>query len=254
MRRNVVLKDLARRAASAIALSLLMLAPAVAAERANINFIGYDPDANYFAFEEYGENDGSGAYYDHIYVIDLGNDSWVKGTPILVDDEDDDSATSLIAFRQKALQKAAPILKQHKIDAPVSVLALIGDGSVSDRQMITWQTPNCCGIDSQEDTKFSLLLTPMPIAKADAGDCGDFVDQGLVGFTLSYTDGTTKSELHSDGATLPKSRGCSLGYGIYAVIDNMLFGGGRVAIIESWVPGFEGPDRRFIAVPIDGHI
>src|SRR5262249_46607086 len=138
MQPNVVLKDLARQAASLVAIFMLLLAPAMAAERANIAFIGYDRAGNYLAFEEYGENDGSGGYYDHVYVIDLGNDSWVKGTPIAVDDEDDDSDTSLNAFRQGVLDKAAPVLKQYGIDTPVSILALLGDGTLSDHSSVVW--------------------------------------------------------------------------------------------------------------------
>ena len=161
---------------------------------------------------------------------------------------------SLAEVRAKAMALAAPILKKLQIEVPAQILAINGDGEKDNRDEISWFTPNCCGVDTTEDTRFTLSLTAMPIAKEDAGDCADFVDQGLVGFTLAYTDGTDKSELHSDGASLPKSRGCTLGYSIYAVVDNSEMGDGRIAILETWPFGFEGPDRRFIAVPIDGHI
>src|ERR1700755_940973 len=95
MKPNVVLTDLARRAVSLVALFLLMLVPATAAERALINFIGYDQDSTYLAFEEYGQGDGSGGYYDHIYVVDLSKDAWVKGAPFSYEDDSDNADMSL---------------------------------------------------------------------------------------------------------------------------------------------------------------
>ena len=64
-------------------------------------------------------------------------------------------------------------------------------------------------------------------------------------------------ELHADGDTLPKSRRCTLDYTIYAVVQPFEnywadgFDSRRVAIIASYPFGFEGVDRRFLAVPID---
>jgi predicted secreted protein len=254
MKPNVVLKALARLAASAVALLVLLLVPAMAAERALLNVIGYDKASNYFAFEEFGMSDGTGGYYDHIFVIDLKKDAWVKGAPFSYADESEDAGMTFAQVRAKAMELAQPTLKKLGIVMPAQILAFNGDGERGNREDISWYAPNCCGVDSTEDTEFTVTLTEMPIAKDDAGDCADWVENGLVGFTLAYTDGTDKSELHSDGGPLPKSRGCTLGYGIYAVVQNFETGDGRIAIIETWPSGFEGPDRRFIAVPIDGHI
>jgi predicted secreted protein len=253
MRPNVVLKDLARRAASLVVLSVLMLVPATAAERSLLNIIGYDQGGTYLAFEEYGQSDGTGGFYDHIYVIDLSKDTWVKGAPFNAEDDTDAGEVPLADIRAKAMKLAAPTLKSLVINTPARILLLNGDGTLADTRTVSWSTPNCCGVDSKEDTKFTLSLTEIPIDKKDSGDCADTVGAPIVGFTLAFTDGTDKETLHSDGAQLPKSRGCPLGYDIYAVIDNFATGESRVAIIASWPFGFEGPDRRFLVVPIDGH-
>lgn len=253
MTQNVVLAVTARLAASLIALFAL-LTPALSAERAVINFIGYDEDSHYLAFEQYGQNDGTGGYYDDIFVIDLVEDAWVKGVPFSFRDESEDASMRLSEVRAKAMALALPTIKSLGIDAPVQILALNGDGINGDRSTLTWFTPNCCGVDSTEDKPFTLTLTENPIAEEDSGDCANLVGEGIVGFTLAYEGDGDKSELHSDGATVPKSRGCTLGYGIYAVIQPLDRDGGRVAIIESWPFGFEGPDRRFLAIPIDGHV
>ena len=65
-----------------------------------------------------------------------------------------------------------------------------------------------------------------------------------------YRHGTS-GELHKDGDTLPKSRRCPQDYRLYAVVAPFEQFRPRVAIISSYPFGFEGVDRRFLAVPID---
>ena len=68
----------------ALALVLLMLlgcGRALAADGAAFNAIGYSPDSRYFAFEQYGVQDGSGFPYWDVFVIDLKTNEWVKGSP-----------------------------------------------------------------------------------------------------------------------------------------------------------------------------
>ncbi len=78
-----------------------------------------------------------------------------------------------------------------------------------------------------------------------------------VGYNLYYQDRLGVKELHMDSDVLPKSRGCTLDYRIYAVVEPFPdyyaegFASRRVAIIASYPFGFEGVDRRFLAVPID---
>ena len=244
---------MARLAASLIALLLLAAVPAMSAERALLNIIGYDAGGRYFAFEEYGIGDGSGAAYSHIYVVDLAADKWVYGSPFSVDavEDADPEAKPLAQVRAEALAKAQEKLKPLKIGTPAQILALNGDGERGDVKQMRFWTPNCCQPDSTEDTAFTLKLTTLPAKGAD--DCQDSYAEGqsVVGFTLTFDDGSGEALLHRDGDTLPKSRGCTLDYGLYAVAAQMDSGGSRVAIVESWPFGFEGPDRRFIAVPID---
>lgn len=248
MTRNGVVRASVRLAASVM---LLLAAPAMAAERALINFIGFDAEARYFAFEEYGEGDGAGGNYDNIYVVDLSDDSWVRGTPVrLYEGGDTDETPPLAETRAHAMAQVAPILRSLKIDQPASVLWLKGDGEHGDGKALEFFTPNCCGVDTTEDIAFRLTLTTFPITQSE--DCEQFVeDKRLVGFALSYDDGTDQAELHRDAATLPRSRGCTLDYNLYAVVQPYESNYGRVAIVASWPFGFEGPDRRFLAVPID---
>lgn len=260
MKRNVVLQALARLAASLIAVMMLAAVPAVAADKANINIIGYSEEGPYFAFEEFGTHDGSGANFSHIYIIDLSTDEWVKGAPFSVDtsDDADPEAKLLSQVRTEAMAKAKAKLKELTITSPYTILALNGDGEHGDMKTVNFWTPNCCGPDSTEDAKFTLALKTVAI-KSPSDDCKS-VSEGMdpiVGFTLDFTnpeiDGSPTTTIHTDGDTLPKSRGCTLDYGIYAVVaPTDSYTSSRVAIIETWTYGFEGPDRRFIVVPIDG--
>jgi predicted secreted protein len=68
--------------------------------------------------------------------------------------------------------------------------------------------------------------------------------------TLTAPDGTTE-DIHHDGATLPKSRGCPMDYRLYAVVTPFEQATPRIALISIYPFGFEGPDRRFLAVPLD---
>ena len=98
------------------------------------------------------------------------------------------------------------------------------------------------------------LILSLRSAQSDEDYCQDM---NPVGFILAYQDQNGVRELHADGDVLPKSRGCTLDYRIYAVVEpfSEYYGDGftsrRVAIIATYPFGFEGVDRRFLAVPID---
>lgn len=250
MRRNAVLAASVRLAASLLALAGLA-APVVAGDRALIDFIGYSEDGQYFAFEEYGVQDGSGAPYSHIYIIDLAADAWLDGTPVSVDStgDADPGATPLAVVRAKAMGKASTDLTTLGIDVPVEILSLLGEGIAgADGRSVKFSTPMCCGPGQVQDDAFTLNLETFPITSAE-----DYcAEMNPVGYVLTLSGGGEPVELHRDAGKLPKSRGCTVDYRIYAVVRPFEGeGGGRMAIIASYPFGFEGPDRRFLAVPID---
>jgi predicted secreted protein len=251
MRQNAVPAALARLGAS-LALLLFMLVPALAGDRALSDFIGYSEDGQYFAFEEYGVQDGSGAAYSHIYIVDLAADAWLDGTPISVDaiEDADPEARPLFAVRTDARAKAAKQLRALQIDVPVEIVSLLGEGVPdADGLSMVFSTPYCCGGPGQtKGDEFTLALTTFPITSGE-----DFcAEMNPVGYALTLNDGTDTVELHRDGKKLPGSRGCTTEYRLYAVLQPFEGGaGGRMAIVSSYRVGFEGPDRRFLAVPID---
>ena len=59
----------------------LVAGPAAANDQALIDFLGYSGDFRYFAYEEYGVQDGSGSAYSSIHVLDLWADAELAGAP-----------------------------------------------------------------------------------------------------------------------------------------------------------------------------
>jgi len=226
----------------------LAAAPAIAGDRANLNILGYSEDGRYFAFEEYGVFDGSGGNYSHIYIVDLPADKWTYGSPFTVEEGGDtEGPPPLAQTRAKALAKAQEKLKPLKISTSVEILALLGDGvpDADGKSMVLANTV-CCAPGATDDRHMTLTLKTFP-AKLNEDYC---TDMASVGYSLSFNDGATTTVLHKDDATLPKSRGCTLDYRLYAVVAPFEGDGEWVAFISSYPFGFEGPDRRFLVVPI----
>src|SRR5690606_34542007 len=93
----------------------------------------------------------------------------------------------------------------------------------------------------------------LEIFEADSPeDCALFLGEAPKGFAVTLAAGGTSRELHRDGAMLPRSRGCPTGYRLHAVVvpQGATTLAGAVVIVENHPFGFEGPDRRFLAVPV----
>lgn len=242
---------LARLAASLLWLMMLAL-PALAGDRALIDFIGYSDDGKYFAFEEYGVQDGSGFAYSSVYVVDLVADKWMYGSPFHAQADDAHGDRPLAEVRAEAMGKARDKLDEAKIERPVQILTLLGDAVPDmDGKTMTWRHPMCCGPGQTEDADFALRLETFAAKSAD--DCQDSYAEGMgvVGYALTLEADGKSQGLHRDGEVLPASRGCTLDYRMYAVVAPFEDAFHRVAIVSSYPFGFEGPDRRFLAVPID---
>ena len=237
MRRNAVL------AASAL-LAASLSAPALAGDRALVDFIGFSGDGRYFAFEEFGIQDGSGFPFSTIYVIDLPADKWVAGSPFSAKLEDDGAPVDKVRQQSRAL--AAGVLEDLAVNEAADLTALNGDGEIGDGKTLSFGTPGY-GLSEPQNSRTLVLETFA--ADTPGTPCADYNAVPTLGFALSL-DGV---ELHRD-TTLPKSRGCALDYRIYGVVEPAQLGGsvpGAVAIISVYPFGFEGPDRRFIAVPLN---
>lgn len=245
MKPNVARADMARLGASLVAV-LALAAPAMAGDRALVDIIGYSEDARYFAFEEFGIQDGSGFAYSSIYIVDLSTDSWVVGTPIR--ERADDEGVSLNQIRAEVQLQAAPDIAAFGIEVPAEYAALIGDGAPdSDGRTLHFGWPGPGPGEVLGD--YQLQLSSFPTSAV--APCAEWFSVDAMGYELVISDAGSERLIHRDG-TLPRSRGCPVTYRLHGV--TLPFNAGSishaVALISVYPGGFEGPDRRFIAVPL----
>jgi predicted secreted protein len=234
---------------AALGLAVLCVASpvtAAAGDMALADFIGFSTDDRYFAFEEYGVADGSGSAYSTIYVIDLAEDRWAAGSPF--HDEGIEDSQTLAETRAKAIAAAKAKLAELAIEQPAQIAALSGDGVIGEADTMRFGFPM---LNEPDATTGDFLLTLENFQLPETAECNDEAPAGHAGFALSLTgDGATR-ELHRDDR-LPQSRGCPQAYRLFAVVfpygDSVVEH--AVAIVASYPRGFEGPDRRFLAVPL----
>lgn len=246
MRQRAAAMGLARRAIASVITGLALLAvPAMAGDRALIEVIGYSEDGRYFAFEEFGVSDGAGFAYSNIYVVDLQNDSWI-GAPVRI--QGDSEEAPIAAIRDEAREDAKKQLDALHIATPAQTLALLGDGVPNaDGQTLRFGMPSY-GVGTVEGD-YRLALTTYPVTSASP--CQEWFSYDPLGFALTVAEAGETADLHRD-KSLPESRGCPQTYRLFSVVvpfeaQDLTSG---VAIISVYPGGFEGPDRRFIAVPL----
>ena len=220
---------------------------AVSAERAEANLIGFSADGRYFAFEEFGMQDGSGFGYSNIYLIDLFEDEWVGGSPFRGVSESED--TSLATIRAQVFSNAAPSLGERAIGHPAVLVALNGDGEIGvDGKSLAFGMPWLSAPGSIQGN-FRLRLDVLDLASDS--DCSVYFGSDPVGFALSIEADGQVRELSRDHK-VPRSRGCAKDYRIWGVAapawETDVKRG--VVLISVYAGGFEGLDRRLIAVPL----
>ena len=231
----------------------LLPSAAWAADAAESVPIGYSADSRYFAFEQWGIQDGSGFAYSSIFVIDLAANAWVDGTPFRVMTEDESAKAG--AARKKAYAAAAPTLDRLGIAEPATVLAAAPATQImGHRNALTFDryyrsagpALSDAGSGLFDAMRFRLELGTKNLTPA--ADCYG-ADGPYKGFSLTLTDlhSGKAHGVHNDSA-LPKSRGCPLGYDLDKVVAPAT-AGPLVAIVGVYTFGFEGQDRRYLAVP-----
>ena len=245
MRLNVVPAASARLAASLI---LLCAPPALAGDAAAFDPIGFSEDGRYFAYEEYGVQDGSGFVYDNIYMVDLIEDKWVS-PPVRVRVEDE--TARLTAVRAEAIAKAKPMLDKAALVTAPEMILLNADGEVGSNGMEVSFGALGNGLSAPSEV-WGLKLSTFESTTSEP--CASYgMEEPVKGFALTLTADTGDSaEIYRD-ASVPASRGCVSDYRIHAVVGPFYWGFNAsplVAVVSVYSLGFEGPDRRFVTVPI----
>ncbi len=199
--------------------------------------IGFSADGQYFAFEQYGIQDGSGFPYADIFFINTKTNQWIKDTPpirIFIKDEN----ASLGKTRAQAIAQATPFIK--KFGTTLHGFTLVSNPITQlDRKKRTAHF----GIHPSAPTlnQYKLNLVEH---KLQNSDCKTFA------LTLTSVSPQSQVAKYTD-RTLPKSRGCPVEYSISDVHYFEATNGDTVFLtfINVMKIGFESPERRFIVTP-----
>jgi len=231
---------------SLIGLAALALGgQAIAGDTASLNVLGYSSDGKVFAFEEYGISDGSGFPYSNIFFIDIEKDAFLPGTPIRtrVDDE-----LPLPKVRGMSRTKAVALIEKYRVEENPGVIVVYNPPSElgSDPHKVRFHSYASAPPQGYTNT---LVLTERQFPPSEP--CLNMTGE-YTGFTLKLTEyqGNVLDKILHEDATVPSSRSCPNGYRIGAVISSEVREVTMMAMILVDSFGFEGNDRRWIAVPI----
>ena len=206
---------------------------AQAGDAAARRIIGFSPDGNYFAFEQYGTLDAgaSDSGWSEIDIIDTRTDRFVGGKPILVVDETEEATLTLEQARAQAAAQAAPILAHYAITSPAEQTAsdkftfpgeMVAYNDISRLEQVSqkWLSPlhGETGVSTIQLDEILAASTGDCSASFDATRQGDKALQGekagkALGFrlTLQGQDGKPFKVLHED-KTVRGSRSCPTSY------------------------------------------
>lgn len=209
---------------------------------------GFTKNSEFFVYEIYGYFDGEGGVYSSIYILDTNVDILVRNTPIheLVGDGDPGIDTiTLGEVRRRSLAKAAPALVElGELEQGVTLVSQpLGEIGVSPHY-IRFGHPIFGSLKSppwQASAEFDLLLRS-EIAKPNT-DCAADLGELHLKFSLESNGKTVYMDNN-----IPESRGCPNEY----MISEVIWGGVddlHIAVISYFENGFEGLDRKFVAVP-----
>jgi predicted secreted protein len=216
---------------------------ACAGDYASRQIIGFSPDGRYFAFEQYGVQDGSGFPYSEIFIIDTDADKWVEGSPLRQRIDDDKAVQADV--RKQARSQADPLLEKLQITQPGERLASNPRPELSaDPKKVVFNSAHQFTPPVTKPVTVSLSEKPV-----DPGECGQYTDEPIKGFNLTMTPEDGDAIVLHDDKSVPATRGCTLGYAIADVLRHENEGKTAYAILlHVTTVGFEGPNSRFLAV------
>lgn len=217
---------------------------AKAGDVADRAFLGFSPDGAYFAFEEFGVQDGSGFPYANIYIIRTNSNSWVKGSPyrVLLQDE----TKTLAAARRQAEMAARPALSKYDISRPGKLLAHNPVTELNaDRTEVT-VAPGAAPFLKNHALTFR--VSDFEIATKR---CNAYGPEAQMGYMMSVQRaGGAEEQLHKD-QRIPTSRGCPKRYAISDIVRFVPEPGAQkalyVVLLQVFSYGFEGDDGRYLA-------
>lgn len=248
----------------------LAAAPAHAFDLYALKVLGFSPDGRHFGFMYYAPQFDAQRFHAEVSLIDATTDRFVAGAPIKVTEEMKDDIpegkfdAELNAFLGRVEKRAAPLVGQHKVSKPGTVMAKVAAARAEEYETTPDKPAPEAGAASITakhprlgELKFNLETRDAdwpPASKLYAGkeapSCITEMDpsKGVV-FRLTLEQGG-RSIVLQDDKTIPSSRHCVTGYGIVEVqsFDRPDGKVTLVVLLGMKKRGFEGEDRVFLAV------
>lgn len=232
---------------SAIAFALLTASGASAGDVAEMRPLGFSPDGKFFAFEQFGEQDGSGFAYAEIQVIDTETDQYVPGTPVSVLIKREEA--SIGEARRESLKQAKAILDERKIgDDPGYLVAMAPIGELAGKvDELRYQAVPSFYVSE------GVYRISIEQFDAKGEDLCVNLNVNVRGFALSIADDAkpeVRREVYRD-KSIPKSRNCPSAYAVGGVVTpGYRSNGPHMIMVQVASLGFEGNNLRWLAVPV----
>lgn len=223
---------------------------ASAGDTAKFHLLGFSKNGSFFAFEQYGIQDGSGFPYSEIFVIDVIGDTWVKPSPFRLRKDieanlGNQSDSVLTETRSENRLAAQTLLREVGIAGKGEIVGFNPRTELNSdpHQMVVAAREHF----QMEDERVDLALTQYPLHSAECASYGAET-QGFK-LTMTRSNGTPLRILNQD-STVPKSRRCPLAYRIERFVTFFPHEAPPVfaVLIQMESFGFEGPDRRYLAI------
>ncbi len=236
---------------------------AQAGDAAARRVIGFSPDGNYFAFEQFGTLDWSDTHtgWSEIAIIDTRTDEFAGGKPIYVADERQDASLTQAQARARAAALAAPILAKYAITKGGERIAsdklTFPDDTIAYADIWRVEKASQKSLSPRFDELRISTIDLDEILAASATDCAASFDTAegkdgkALGFRLGLQiqDGSGLKILHED-KSVPASRKCPSSYSLSEAYSYKPGKGPAIiaVLVQRFSQGWEGRDRRFMAV------
>ncbi len=229
-----------------LVLILAIASNSFAGDYAELNYIGMSENGRYMAFEEYGEQDGSGYSYSNIYFLDVEQNRYASPpVKILLGDTD-----GIEAARKKAAKSSAAHLKKYGIiegyKGKMVVARLLTDSNFEFDPYTDGKKIQTIRFKSEVGSMYSrgdyeMTLTPILIEEKN-----DRTDNPVYGLDLTLRDHVNEElyDLQKD-RSVPESRGLPLSYSVQNIY---LYKNKIIVFLNVFTTGFEGPDMRYMVV------
>ncbi|UFI02394.1 DUF2259 domain-containing protein [Roseibium aggregatum] len=235
--------------AATLLLAGASLAPAaMAGDTAELQLLGFSRNGDFFAFEQFGVQDGSGFPYSEIFVVDVIGDTWVPPSPFRlrkdVDPGPGDAADNALSETRAENRLAAqPLLQDKTIAGKGQTVGFNPRTELTSDPHKMLVAPRVTFLSGDDPIDLTLSEYPLPNAQ-----CQSYGAE-TKGFRLTMVHNGVTRILNEDNS-VPESRRCPLAYRIERIVTHFPDEAPPVfaVLIQMDSLGFEGPDRRYLAI------